>query len=268
MTSRIDFNSPSMPAGIASANSAQQDQVTGPSFAAELKKAQANGDDKKLKEACRELESVLVYQLIRSMRATVPKSDVMGNSMGMDIYEQMLDEKYAQEIATSGAFGLADTMYAQLTNTAPPARTVATPPPPVKSANTQKSKTADNLNEIIKTTAARYHLDERLLHAVIKTESNYDPRALSSAGAQGLMQLMPATAKSLGVDNPWDPQANVDGGARYLRQMLDRYHGSLSLALAAYNAGPGAVDRYNGIPPFRETRQYVERVIGLFKKST
>jgi soluble lytic murein transglycosylase-like protein len=103
-----------------------------------------------------------------------------------------------------------------------------------------------------------------LLHAVLMNESGGDPNAISAAGAEGLMQLMPATAAACGID-PFDPDANVACGAQYLRSLLDRYHGNVALALAAYNAGPGAVDRYRGIPPYPETQAYVARVMTDFR---
>lgn len=106
--------------------------------------------------------------------------------------------------------------------------------------------------------AAANDLDPDFLTAVARTESALDPRALSPAGAIGLMQLMPATARGLGVD-PWDPRQNIMGGARHLRALLDRFDGRIDLALAAYNAGSGAVTRYGGVPPYAETRTYVDR---------
>lgn len=109
--------------------------------------------------------------------------------------------------------------------------------------------------------AAKYSLSPELIRGVIRAESNYKVDAVSSAGARGLMQLMPETARELGVTNPFDIRQNIDGGARYLRQMLDRFGGDLKLALAAYNAGPGAVEQFNGDVPFAETRQYVQRVL-------
>jgi soluble lytic murein transglycosylase-like protein len=113
----------------------------------------------------------------------------------------------------------------------------------------------------IQQAAAKYNLAPELLRSVIRAESNFQVDAVSPAGAKGLMQLMPETAKELGVTNPFDIQQNIDGGARYLRQMLDRFGGDLKRALAAYNAGPGAVEQYNGEVPYAETRQYVKRVM-------
>jgi soluble lytic murein transglycosylase-like protein len=109
--------------------------------------------------------------------------------------------------------------------------------------------------------AAKYNLAPELIRGVIRAESNFQVDAVSSAGAKGLMQLMPETAKELGVTNPFDIRQNIDGGARYLRQMLDRFGGDLKRALAAYNAGPGAVEQFNGDVPFSETRHYVQRVL-------
>jgi soluble lytic murein transglycosylase-like protein len=117
--------------------------------------------------------------------------------------------------------------------------------------------------EIITRAAEKYQLRPELLRAVITAESNFNPNAVSRRGAQGLMQLMPGTAAALGVGNPFDPEQNIFGGARYLRQQLDRFDGDESLALAAYNAGPGAVTRYHGVPPFPETHQYITRVLGM-----
>ncbi len=113
----------------------------------------------------------------------------------------------------------------------------------------------------IKEMARQYGVSPALVEAVVKVESGFDPKAVSPKGAGGLMQLMPQTASSLGVLDRFDPQENIRGGVRHLRYLLDRYRGSVALALAAYNAGEGAVDTHRGIPPFSETEQYVARVL-------
>lgn len=114
--------------------------------------------------------------------------------------------------------------------------------------------------DIIRHYASSYRLEEALVKAVIKAESNYNPQAVSSKGARGLMQLIPETARQMRVNDPFDPMQNIRGGSNYLRLMLDQFNGNIDLALAAYNAGPNAVQRHGGIPPYEETRTYVQRV--------
>jgi len=123
-----------------------------------------------------------------------------------------------------------------------------------------------DLNEVVNSASGRYRLDPDLVNSVIKAESGFNARAVSPKGAQGLMQLMPGTASQLGVPNAFDPQANVEGGTKYLRELLERYNFDLVKALAAYNAGPRRVEQFGGVPPFYETRAYVARVVRDFNK--
>jgi hypothetical protein len=115
-------------------------------------------------------------------------------------------------------------------------------------------------SQLITTAAKKYSLDAQLLARVVQAESNFNPRAISMKNAQGLMQLMPQTSSDLAVRNPFDPAQSIDAGARYLRQLLDKFSGNVELALAAYNAGPDRVTQYNGVPPYRETQNYVRKI--------
>lgn len=124
----------------------------------------------------------------------------------------------------------------------------------------------EHIDALVQTNASTWQVDPALVKAVIANESGFDANATSKAGAQGLMQLMPATASSLGVRDPYDPVQNVAGGTRYLRGLLDRFGGDARLALAAYNAGPGAVERYGDVPPYAETQNYVQNVLASYNK--
>ncbi len=124
--------------------------------------------------------------------------------------------------------------------------------------------TQEDIDAAIEQAAARHNVDPSLVRSVVKVESNFNPNAVSRKGAMGLMQLMPSTARSLNVSNPFDPQQNVDAGVRHLRRLLDSYGGNVRLSLAAYNAGSGAVTRSAGVPHFRETQNYVRRITNLY----
>jgi membrane-bound lytic murein transglycosylase MltF len=130
-----------------------------------------------------------------------------------------------------------------------------------KAQTSLPTRSAADLAQVVDSASATYHLDPDLVNSVIRAESGFNTHARSTKGAQGLMQLMPSTADALGVNNAFDPQANVGGGSRYLRELLERYNFDLVKALAAYNAGPKRVEQYQGVPPFRETRAYVNRIV-------
>jgi hypothetical protein len=153
--------------------------------------------------------------------------------------------------------------------------TIPDPPPPPTdpaSINSHTERQAEirlspaDLHEMLALAGQQHNLDADLLASVVKAESDGNPRAVSRAGARGLMQLMPKTAAEVGVNDSFRPDQNVRGGSAYLNELLVRYHDNIALALAAYNAGPAAVDKYHGIPPYHETRAYVARVIHEFNR--
>jgi soluble lytic murein transglycosylase-like protein len=143
------------------------------------------------------------------------------------------------------------------------------PPPSLQSSSPSTSSpaaSAKSTDQIVREASETHGVDSDFIHSVIRQESAGNARAVSPAGARGLMQLMPSTAETLGVKDSFSPEQNIHGGARYLRELLERYHGDAIKALAAYNAGPGAVDRYHGVPPYRETRLYVQRIVRDYNK--
>ncbi|HXH50699.1 MAG TPA: lytic transglycosylase domain-containing protein [Terriglobia bacterium] len=140
---------------------------------------------------------------------------------------------------------------------------LASDSPPAAQAR-EKPAVGNSIENLIRNVALRHQVDPDFVASVVKAESGFNPRAVSAKGAQGLMQLMPQTAEKLGVENAFDPTANVEAGTKYLRQLLELYGGDAAKALAAYNAGPQTVKQYGGIPPYRETRAYVVRIIRDF----
>jgi soluble lytic murein transglycosylase-like protein len=120
------------------------------------------------------------------------------------------------------------------------------------------------MRDLVRQLSVEHGLDPKLMDALVRVESGYNPRAVSRKGAMGLMQLMPETATRLGVENPFDPEQNVRGGMREFSRLVDRYRGNLQFALAAYNAGEGAVSQYRGVPPYRETRNYVSKILTIY----
>lgn len=131
---------------------------------------------------------------------------------------------------------------------------------------TDSTELMNLINSGIDSASAKYGVDKDLIRAVMKQESSFDPTSISKTGAQGLMQLMPGTAEGLGVKNPFDIAQNIDGGAQYLKDQLVRFNGNVSLALAAYNAGPNSVEKYGGVPPYTETQNYVKSVTDYYNQ--
>ena len=245
----------------------------------------------KLFKASKDLESIFLYHMLQTMRKTVPDNSgglsAPGMGFGKDMYTQMFDQELASKMAGVGNRSLADELYEDLekvlereSGIEPKPHKVNTlienvrkpknlkiEPIPLESDKTteikplEKSEPFKNLKPIIKRAAEKYNLKPELIESVIKAESGGNPKAVSPAGAKGLMQLMDTTATDVGITDSFDPEQNVQGGAKYLRQMLDRF-GDIRTALAAYNAGPGTVQKYGGIPPYKETHDYIDKILG------
>jgi hypothetical protein len=171
-------------------------------------------------------------------------------------------ERFEKDLSPSAAPGVVPSLVPGLAPTVAPiaAPTVAATLAPARSAKLQPLKPQE-LNEVIHSISDQNHLDPDFVSSVIHAESGFNQHAVSPKGAQGLMQLMPGTASKLGVSNAFDPRANVEGGTRYLNELLQRYNFDVIKALAAYNAGPGRVQQYGGVPPYYETRTYVARIV-------
>ena len=248
-------------------------------------------DEKKkaqLKKATQEFESIFVGYMLKTMRSTVPKSDMSDESFGADILDGMFDGEVAKHISHNGGLGIGEMLYKQITGSRFPvgsesdstglpldglgmswdhplkAKPLNLPPRVRLNGSAVSPDTVSQVgkfDDLIQEAADSHALDANLLKAVIATESGGKATAVSKKDARGLMQLIDSTANDMGVKDPMNPKDNVLGGAKYLKQLLDQFGGNLELALAAYNAGPGAVIEHQGVPPFKETKDYVNRVM-------
>jgi Rod binding domain-containing protein len=239
-----------------------------------------------IKKVAKEFESIFTSIMLRSMRKTVGENPLMPSSFGEEVYTDMLDSEYSKMIANHASLGLSDLIVRELErqenrdnplkalqnlkdNSSPWATDprfqaqLLTHPSTVKKNPVDLAERIDKWQEFIGRASEIHSVDKNLIAAVITQESGGNPRAVSAKGAKGLMQLMDTTAADMGVAAPFSPWANITGGTKYLRLLLDKFNGNERLALASYNAGPAAVERYGTIPPYRETQDYVASVLDL-----
>lgn len=242
--------------------------------------SQINNSERKIPsrimDVAREFESIFANFMVKSMRGTVSGEGIIPKSTGERIYTEMLDTEYSKMISNNSNLGLAEIIARQIIELEGESYN-----PEDELENLKNNQSFINENVIgishqeakplsysveryqkyIEEASKKYDVDSSLISAVIRQESAGNPYAVSRAGAKGLMQLMDSTASDLGVRRVFNAKENIMGGAKYLSMMLKKFNGDEKLALAGYNAGPGAVDKYNGIPPYKETVNYVKRVL-------
>jgi len=238
-------------------------------------------EKQKLAEVSKQFEGMLTSMMLKSMNQTT--GGMFGeNNFGGDFFETIFQSEIANQISKGTGLGVAEQIYKRLTGenfsteVLNPKLEPLTKQPKIEvNKNTQEILSVKPSNQslnrlskfedIINHASDTYGVDKNIIKSVILAESSAKENAVSSANAKGLMQIIDSTADYLGINNVFDPKENIMGGAKYLSELLRKYNGNLKFALAGYNAGPGNVDKYNGIPPFTETQTYVKRVIGYLK---
>jgi len=237
----------------------------------------------KLQKAAKDFESLFVGYMLKGMRSTIPKSGMEKDDYGGDMMEGMFDMEFAKYVSNGSNLGLGEMLYKKLTGEEMPRASArhsyllpstpaqssktsgtSSPQPVLPSASVQKR--IESYSDTIQAASQKFGVNANLIKAVMASESGGKPNAQSSKDAKGLMQLIDSTASDMGVKNVWNPQQNIFGGAKYLKQMLDKFQGDLPRAVASYNAGPAAVEKHGGVPPIKETKEYVSKVLNYLQQ--
>lgn len=224
----------------------------------------------KLKQLSKDFEAIFVDMMLKSMK--IGQDDTLSNSSENSIYQSMYQDALAKQISNTSSFGIASMIFDSIKKEIESLHNTKMPtvqqPMQLKKDNyiPFKLNLPKNISDIIQKASDIYKVPKKLIESVIKAESNFNNYAVSPKGALGLMQLMPQTAIQFGVTNAFDPAQNIMAGTKYLSSLMQNL-GSVPLALAAYNAGLGNVEKYNGIPPFKETKEYVQKVISYYDKT-
>ncbi|MDR0307100.1 MAG: transglycosylase SLT domain-containing protein [Chitinispirillales bacterium] len=256
-----------------------------------IKAASATSQEasRKARMVAQEFEAMFTSMMLKSMRKNIPEGSFIKTGMGEKIFTEMLDDEYSKMMASKGSMGLADLIFKEIERSEgrglPSTKdlkgvplwamekrsgnTADTPPRGISDRDSTSllNRVSGRWESLIAEISERHGVDKNLVTAVIACESAGNPNAISNKGAKGLMQLMDGTAKEMGVKYSFSPAENINGGVKYLKNMLTMFDGDERLALASYNAGPGAVRKHGGIPPFKETQEYVNNVLKLKNKA-
>jgi Rod binding domain-containing protein len=232
-----------------------------------------------IRKVANEFEALFSSMMFRAMRRTVGDNPLIPTNMAEKVYTGMLDDEYANLLSNHSSLGLSDLIFKELMDKQNGYSSLtqlknlgrrdfsliddSLVPAGELRKNESGISRAKKWDLLVSDAAEKYGVDKDLVFAIIAQESAGNPYAISKAGAKGLMQLMDSTAREMGVIHSFNPRENIDGGVKYLRKMLDQFDGNIKLALASYNAGPAAVKKYNGIPPYSETQNYVDSVLRL-----